>query len=993
MTAGKDISMMDEKEHHETIHEYHSHVSGLLSSKTKDLYEAGETDTVRGSLISGNETHMESGRDMTITGSAVVSSKDTTLLARRNFKADSAEERSGSTYRESVKKRGLLSGGGLGFTIGSEKRKDRYDSEAVEQVGSTIGSVEGNVRIGAGKNVDIEASHVSAGKDLAISGKNVTITSKDNVYTNKEEHEYKRSGLSVSLGGSFVSGVNSVIQPLRKTGEVQDRRLKNLYLADAGMNGRTAIRNFDSAGKVKAGLAVDVGFSSVSSTAKASSYETQAQSSTLTAKEKADIRSGENLSIHGSTVQGKDVDLEAGKDIQMTAAENKSEMDIHEKTKNGGISTSWGIGGLSGVKVYGQSSKGMENAASLTHTESEVSAENTLHVSGGNDTIMTGSRMEGGKVVLATGGSLRMESLQDTESYKSRSDVKGGALASDVFKDSAGHKMLDKPYLSAETARGYTDSDYASVKEQAGIYAGQKGYDISVKDNTHLKGAVIDSKGSADKNTLRTGTLSWEDVENKADYTSGGSGISYTAKLGGSVNKDTSSSRENSRYDKEPGTNTHNESDKVTETVDGNRIPLNERGLLGVPSAATKGKADSTTRAAIAPGKIVITDTKNQKQDITGLDRNTRDSLNKLKAIFDKTKAEERKQLVEEMSIVGNEAIHELAARNGWGEGSIEKTALHGLLGAMTSKAAGSSAITGILSGGVQEYAMGYLHNHMPKGWAANHPDEAQMIAAGLGMIVGSISNDKKIGGYIAQMGAKWNIAYVVETDMTDNDLYEKKIDEFQRYDSGISDEEYIDQLGKNGIKDESYYKKIAEFYPGGAGIALNMATMNDNEIEENYGNQLTRVGDRVFVINQDSELARTIKNSNGYAQAVGKAIQIVRDKKILNEYFNFSVNVNPSGAGEQILDNSSFLFAGKYEAIVRIMIDSDGVVHERSCIIDNYNFEKHDLPNYVAKKIVMELNNEAALSMKAGYLKPYIWILNISRAFGKDGEYDEADD
>ena len=474
-------------------------------------------------------------------------------------------------------------------------------------------------------------------------------------------------------------------------------------------------------------------------------------------KEKADIRGGENLSIQGSTIQGKDVDLEAEKDIRLTAAENRSEMDIHEKTKNGSISTSWGIGGLSGVKVYGQSSKGMENAASLTHTASEVSAENTLHVSGGNDTIMTGSRMKGGKVVLATGGSLRIESLQDTESYKSRSNVKGGALASDVFKDSAGHKKLGKPYLSAETARGYTDSDYASVKEQAGIYAGQEGYDISVKDNTHLKGAVIDSKGSVDKNTLRTGTLSWEDIENKADYKSGGSGISYTAKLGGNVNKDIPSSKENSRYDKEPGMNTHNESDKVIGTFDGNRIPLNERGLLGVPSAATKGKADSTTRAAMAPGKIVITDTKSQKQDVTGLDRNTRDSLNKLKAIFDKTKAEERKQLVEEMSIVGNEAIHELAARNGWGEGSIEKTALHGLLGAMTSKAAGSSALAGILSGGVQEYAMGYLHNHMPKGWAANHPDEAQMIAAGLGMIVGSISNDKKIGGYIAQMGAKWN--------------------------------------------------------------------------------------------------------------------------------------------------------------------------------------------------------------------------------------------
>lgn len=159
--------------------------------------------------------------------------------------------------------------------------------------------------------------------------------------------------------------MNSVIQPLQKSGEVQDGRLKNLYMADAGMNGRTAIRNFDSAGKIKAGLAVDVGFSSVSSTSKASSYETQAQSSTLTAKEKADIRSGKNLSIHGSTIQGKDVDLEARKDIRLTAAENRSEMDIHEKTKNGGISTFWGIGGLSGVKVYGQSAKGMENAVKL----------------------------------------------------------------------------------------------------------------------------------------------------------------------------------------------------------------------------------------------------------------------------------------------------------------------------------------------------------------------------------------------------------------------------------------------------------------------------------------------------------------------------------------------------------------------------------------------------------------------------------------------------
>ena len=217
----------------------------------------------------------------------------------------------------------------------------------------------------------------------------------------------------------------------------------------------------------------------------------------------------------------------------------------------------------------------------------------------------------------------------------------------------------------------------------------------------------------------------------------------------------------------------------------------------------------------------------------TGLDRNTRESLNKLKAIFDKTKAEERKQLVEEMSIVGNEAIHELAARNGWGEGSIEKTALHGLLGAMTSKAAGGSALAGILSGGVQEYAMGYLHNHMPKGWVANHPDEVQMIAAGLGMIVGNISNDKKIGGYIAQMGAKWN-------DDLDAELYDagqlKKI---------ITGDVDYTQLKEQTI--EQATMTIPESTMFNFGVGEESSYKNNNNLSDDYNRNSNDINESNF--------------------------------------------------------------------------------------------------------------------------------------------------
>ena len=95
-----------------------------------------------------------------------------------------------------------------------------------------------------------------------------------------------------------------------------------------------------------------------------------------------------------------------------------------------------------------------------------------------------------------------------------------------------------------------------------------------------------------------------------------------------------------------------------------------------------KDKAGTTKTSAVSKEIITITDKENRKQDIEKLNRNTEDSLNKLKEIFDKTKVEERKRLLEELGIVGNRAIHEMADHYGWKEGSTEKTAIHGMPGA-----------------------------------------------------------------------------------------------------------------------------------------------------------------------------------------------------------------------------------------------------------------------------------------------------------------------
>lgn len=182
----------------------------------------------------------------------------------------------------------------------------------------------------------------------------------------------------------------------------------------------------------------------------------------------------------------------------------------------------------------------------------------------------------------------------------------------------------------------------------------------------------------------------------------------------------------------------------------------------------------------------------------------------------------------------------------------------------------------------------------------------------------------------------------------------------------------------------------LANAYPGGAGIALEMSAMSDYEIQQKYGNQMTLIKDRTYVINQDSSFAHTVINSINYTNAVGEAIRTVQTSGIRDQYVDFTVDIRSDSKTNKIFDNSSFLLAGAYSGNISIMIDSKGVIHERSCFIDNYNFEKHSLSDSYKSNKIIELNNEAALSMQAGKLKPFMWILYVHRTFSRFGESNE---
>ena len=935
--AGRNLTVENGKEI-TGLEEHHRHKErSLLSSTTTTTHDEVHAVKAQKSIIEGNTVSIEGGKDISLTGSAAASTKETTLSAGRNISINAAEETDKEIHKKQVKKSGLI-GSGLGFTIGSEKKKDSYDTEETMQRGSTVGSVKGSVTIHAQNNITVRASDIIAGKDTIITGRNVDIESKDNTYRGKEEHEYKKSGLTVSLGGAVITAKDNIIRPIKNAGQAHDGLLGKLYAADAGFNLHDAVKTYKNIGDVKKGITLDVSLGTQSAKSDSRYQGTEAKESRIVSKGNVRIKSDENIAVKGSQITGENVTLQAGKDIHLTAAENRKTAEGNSRSKGAGITASFGIGGLQNVGISAGKSKGNMEEEIITHTGSAVTAKETLAMESGKDIDIKGSKAGGKKVEVKTGNNLSIESLQDSHTYHSRDKESGIHLQRDRITRPDTGKM-DDPYFSIGKKTETTDSTYESVTKQAGIYAGKEGYDIQVKNNTHLKGAVIDSKAPAEKNKLTTGTLTWENIDNKAEYKTGGHGISYNGKIGRGDKNDPLDSQTNNRYGKDPITGQRNGMNKITQTIYGSKIPLNERGLLNTPIPSVKGKAGTTTQSAIAKGTITITDKEKQKQDIEKLNRNTEDSLNKLKEIFDKTKVEERKRLLEELGIVGNQAIHEIASHNGWKDGSAEKVALHGMLGAITGAKSGGSALSGLIAGGANEYAIGYLKKTKGKDWIAKHPDTVQNISAAFGGILSKMTGGSgHTGAYISQMGTKWNL----QLDEHAQNIREKLWQEQKNtYDDEYVDNEnagdtYTDlEISSAEANLENRYKQSTRMKLAPVATELLGYYMDGDNSKHGITNiEYTEHGLRVVEFGETSVLNKVLRN----------------DKPINMRFIKDTLNYTGKSPIITSADSYSFytsgvdlaLGLGSATAITSIKFE-EGKILAKITVTDHYDFGKKE--------------------------------------------------
>ena len=384
-------------------------------------------------------------------------------------------------------------------------------------MGSTVGSVKGNVNLDADKAANVKGSTVVAGKDINITGENVSIENSNSIYNAQEKHEFKRTGLSVSVGGAYVDVVNNAANSVKHATDVEDKRLGALVAVKGYKDADKAIENIKSngGGKVTENLSINVSLGTMKSKSESNSTTTVANASEVKAGGDVNVTSTKkDIDIIGSNVEGKDVTLNAKENLSIIASKNTNKTEQSSKSSSASVGASLELGKGPSYSISGSMSKGEVSANGTTFNESNVTANKDLSFTSGKDTNIKGGNLSGEKGTGSVGGDLNIESKQDSNNYKESNKSVGVSVG-----------LGSNKAVSGSASVGKIDSNYKSVTDQSGIYAGKEGFEINVGENTDLKGGIISSEAEKDKNKISTGTLTYEDIKNKADYKAGSIGI------------------------------------------------------------------------------------------------------------------------------------------------------------------------------------------------------------------------------------------------------------------------------------------------------------------------------------------------------------------------------------------------------------------------------------------------------------------------------------
>lgn len=578
LAASKDVNITEVMENHLSDTASTRTSSSVFRSTTTNQADYSATSLSVGSSVSGGSISINSGNNLTVKGSAVAGDDAVVLTAKNDVSILAATSTDAEKHSTKTVESGFLSGGGFGISYGTRTTTTEQDKDATIQSGqsrSIVGSINGDLTIVAGNALTVSGSDVNAGHDMDLAGKSVTIDPGHDDSNGKFETKMTQDGLTLAIGGTVVSAIQTAQSMSQAAGQTSDSRVQALAAATAAMAAKNAAKDIAQNG-ANVSLSLTVGHSETEQTqTTASSYHS---GSSLNAGNDISITAtgggdASNINIIGSDINAKhDVSLSADNQVNILAAQDTESQHSQSKSLSAaaGIAASIGTNGMAfGVTASVSAGRGSEDGDGVTQLNSHVNAGQQLTISSGGDTNIKGGVVSGNQVVAEIGGDLNIVSLQDTAKFDSKNQ-------SISVSGTVGFGAS----VSGSVSQSQIHNDYASVQEQSGIAAGDGGFQLAVRGNTDLVGGVISSTAAGfEKNVLSTGSLTVSEISNHAVTNASSIGLSGSATVAG------------------------------TGSNDSKLMNMGKSGTtVGVPAiAAIDDKASSITKSGISAGQIAIT--------------------------------------------------------------------------------------------------------------------------------------------------------------------------------------------------------------------------------------------------------------------------------------------------------------------------------------------------------------------------------------------------
>ncbi|WP_250063292.1 hemagglutinin repeat-containing protein [Stenotrophomonas mori] len=487
---------------------------------------SGYSDTVTGTQLSvgGNATLRTTEGDIALTASNIVAEGDVDVHAARDLSIRSGQDVVGNANRSDDKAIGTVAISDTERFSGYHTERHRDEGTQVSQVASSVGSLDGNVRLSAGGAYTQQASHVVAAGDVDITAATIDITTADDLNSGSQQDKSLKVGAFARVNSPLIELVNNVDAARQSDGRL--KAMQGMAAAANAYQSASAISGMAGGAGGGSLLSAEAGVGVATSQNQSRFNERLSQGSTISGGGNVTLTStdGDIHVTQGNLSAGNALSLDSAGDLILEAGQSQLSDQSSGHSAGAEVGVGVSVGAQTGVYAYAQANVGSHrsNSDSTTYQNTQLSGQ-TLTLRSKGDTTLRGATGTADTINVATGGDLTIESLQDTAHSQSK-DSNVGARVQVSFGTAWN--------ASANVSQSKASGDHAGVGQQSGLFAGDGGYHVDVGGAVNLVGGAIAST-NAGNSELSAAELNFRDLRNTMDYSA--STASLGAGFGGAA--------------------------------------------------------------------------------------------------------------------------------------------------------------------------------------------------------------------------------------------------------------------------------------------------------------------------------------------------------------------------------------------------------------------------------------------------------------------------